>query len=202
MNLLPDEQPRPIPEKFAADFIKELKLNAEVERRCEWSCLLWLKDHWASEAQKAKISVEHTKERLSTSPENTKTTEMFFLDSQFLNTVAQVYSKLFDGREQSCTVKNFPSCPFMDQREDLLIRGLLANTFVTILQKATFYAMLERHPLDSGLLHEEYTDVYGIDLTNFDDLEASLRDRRFDKLYRAVVNRASQLAGLEREPSL
>jgi hypothetical protein len=56
--------------------------------------------------------------------------------------------------------------------------------------------MLDRHPLDSGLLDEEYKDVYGIDLTDFQDLEHSLTDMRFEKLYGNVVRRATQLAGL------
>jgi hypothetical protein len=58
------------------------------------------------------------------------------------------------------------------------------------------YAELERHPLDSGLVDEEYDDVYGIDLTNFEDLKDSLRDGRFDTLYEAVLKRAKQLAGI------
>lgn len=84
----------------------------------------------------------------------------------------------------------------MGQRQDLLNRGSLASVFVTMLHKATFYSMLDRHPLDSGLIHEEYTDVYGIDLTNYRDLELSLTDGRFQKLYETVVKRAAQLAGI------
>jgi hypothetical protein len=56
--------------------------------------------------------------------------------------------------------------------------------------------MLDKHPLDSGLLHEEYDDVYGVDMTNYQDLETSLRDGRFAKLYEAVSKKALQLAGL------
>ena len=148
------------------------------------------------EAQEAQITLQQTKQRLTSSPENKKSLETLFLDSQFLNTVAQVYSKLFGGTEQSCTVKKFANCPFMGQRQDLLKRGALASVFVTILHKATSYAMLDRHPLDSGLIHEEYSEVYGIDLTNFQDLENSLIDGRFAKLYEAVVKRATQLSGI------
>jgi len=183
-------------EWYAADFVKQLQLDAEVEQRCEWACLLWSKDHWAAEAQKAQITLQQAKVRLADSSGNKKTLETLFSDSQFLNTVAQVYSKLFDGTDQSCSVKNFPNCPFMGQRQDLLKRGSLAGVFVTILHKATFYAMLDRHPIDSGLIDEEYNDVYGIDYTNYQDLESSLRDGRFAKLYEAVVRRATQLAGI------
>ena len=148
------------------------------------------------EAQKAQLALQQTKERLTDSPENKKSLEALFLDSQFINTVAQTYSKLFGGSEQCCSVKKFAICPFMGQRQDLLKRGALASVFATILHKATSYAMLDRHPLDSGLIHEEYKDVYGIDLTNFLDLETSLRDGRFAKLHEAVVKRAKQLAGI------
>ncbi len=179
--------------------MKQLQLDTEVEQRCEWSCLLWSKDHWATEAQKAQITLQQSKERLTDSLENKKSLETLFLDSHFLNTVAQVYSKLFRGLEQSCSVKTFANCPFMGQRQDLLKRGALASVFVTILHKATSYAMLDRHPLDSGLMHEDYNDVYGIDLANFRDLESSLKDGRFAKLYEAVVKRATQLAGIPQE---
>ena len=92
--------------------------------------------------------------------------EALVANSQFLNTVAQVYSKLFGGQEKSCAAKSFLNCPYMSERQDLLNKGSLATVFVTILQKATFYAMLDRHPLDSGLLDEEDADdLYGVDLT-------------------------------------
>jgi hypothetical protein len=58
------------------------------------------------------------------------------------------------------------------------------------------YASLEKHPLDGGLLDEEYRDVYGVDLTNFEDLEESLQDGRFRTLYEAVLKRAKQVAGI------
>ena len=87
----------------------------------------------------------------------------------------------------------------MGQRQELLNRGSMASVFVTMLHKATFYAMLDRHPLDSGLIPEEYVNVYGIDLTNYEDLEMSLTDGRFQKLYEVVVKRAMQLARLPSE---
>jgi hypothetical protein len=189
-----------IAEKFAADFINQLQLDADIQQRCEWSCILWSKDHWAAQAQKAKIDLHQTKSHMN-SPDSSKTAETLFTNSQFLNTVAQVYSKLFDGTERSCTVKTFSICPFMDQRRDLLIKGTLASVFVTILHKATLYSMLDEHPLDSGLLDEEYRNVYGIDLTNYEDLENSLRDGRFAKLFEATVRRAKQLAGIPGKPT-
>jgi hypothetical protein len=113
-----------------------------------------------------------------------------------MNTVAQAYSKLFDVSERSCSVKRFSSCPFMEERDQLLGRGALASVFATILHKATLYSMLDEHPLDSGLLEEDYSNVYGIDLTDYQDLEKSLQDGRFTKLFEATVRRAGQLAGL------
>jgi hypothetical protein len=190
------EQTTRIAEKYATDFIRELHLDAEVEQKCEWTCLLWSKDHWSMQARKSQISLQQTKERLTVSRDNAKNLEILFSNSQFLNTVAQVYSRLFDSANQSCAVKIFSSCPFMGQRQQLLNRGSLASVFVTILHKATLYAMLERHPIDSGLLNEEYNDVYGVDLTSYQDLEASLMDGRFAKLFDAVLAKASQLAGL------
>lgn len=99
-------------------------------------------------------------------------------------------------------MKDFVNCPFIGQRQELLKKGSLAGVFVTILHKATSYAMLDRHPLDSGLIHEEYNDVYGIDLTNYQDLESSLVDGRFARLYEAVVKRAKQLAGIPQKIEL
>ena len=58
--------------------------------------------------------------------------------------------------------------------------------------------MLDRHPLESGLLHEEYSDVHGINLTYYADLEEALIDGRFKGLYETVAKRASQLAGLRK----
>jgi hypothetical protein len=194
MNALPDNQT--IAEKYATEFIRELHLESQVEQRCQWSCILWSKDHWADQARKAKIDLQEAKEHLSASPDSSKTAETLFTNSQFLNTVAQVYSKLFNTEAKSCPTKDFPNCPFMDERQDLLSAGSLATTFVTILHKATLYAMLDRHPIDSGLLDEEYKDVYEVDLTDFQDLEHSLTDGRFEKLYASVVKRATELAGL------
>jgi hypothetical protein len=201
MKVLPDDMITLIAEKFATDFINQLQLDTQAEQRCEWSCILWSKDHWAAQAQKAKIDLHQTKERLSSPPDSSKSFDTLFTNSQFLNTVAQVHSKLFDGTETSCTVKDFPNCPYMGQRQGLLNKGKLASVFVTILHKATLYSMLDEHPLDSGLLDEEYRNVYGIDLTNYQDLENSLRDGRFANLFEATVKRARQLAGLPQKPA-
>jgi hypothetical protein len=187
---------------YAKDFSKQLHLNIDIDQKCEFSCLLWSKDHWAAQAKKGQISFQQTKGNLSDASPNVKTLHELFSDSQFLNTIAQVYSRLFGHDEQLCAVKRFANCPFMGQREDLLRRGALATIFATILHKATLYAMLERHPLDSGLIHEEYADVYGVDLTNFSDLQQSLEDGRFDQLYEHVLERATQLAGIPRKPRI
>jgi len=183
--------------RYAADFIRQLRLDSQVTQRCEWSCILWLRDHWANQARKARIDLHQAKERLTVSSNNSETTETLFTNSQFLNTVAQVYSRLFDAEERTCATKDFLNCPLMDERQELLNRGSLASVFVTILHKATFYAMLDRHPLDSGLINEEYRNVFGVDLTDFQDLERSLADRRFEELYAKVVKRAKELAGFD-----
>ena len=189
-------------EWHAEDFMKQLKLGAEMEQRCEWSCLLWLKDHWAEQAKKTKIAVQQSKERLNNSPGKDRSLEELSSDSEFLNTVARAYSELFGGVEESCSVKRYSNCPFAGQRQDFLRRGALANAFATILQKAASYVMLDRHPLDSGLIHEEYDDVYGVDLTSFKDLDLSLKDGRFDELYTRTLGRAEQLAGITQKPSI
>ena len=199
--MLPNVQACRAAEKFAANFVRDLHLDAEAEQKCEWSCLLWSKDHWASEAQRAMIILQQTKQHGSTTVPNNSVEELSSR-AQFLNTVAQVYARLFDEKNQTCNVKKFTNCPFMSQRQGLLTKGGLAGVFVTILHKATFYAMLDQHPLDSGLLQEEYTDVYGINLTDFGDLERGLTDGRFERLYGTVVRRASQLAGLGSSTSL
>jgi hypothetical protein len=181
-------------EWYSTDFVKQLQLDSEIEQQCEWTCLLWAKDHWADEARKGLILLQQSKDQALDKAETN--VETLFTSSQFLNTVARVYSKLFGCHEQFCTVKTFTLCPYLGQRQDLLRSGSLAGVFVTILHKAMMYAMLERHPIDSGLVNEEYSDVYGIDLTNFQDLESSLRDGRFASLYDAVLKKATQLAGL------
>jgi hypothetical protein len=190
-----------VAQRYAADFIKRLHLNDKAEQRCEWSCILWSKDHWAEQARNAKIDLHQAKQNLKSLPHSAKENDTLLKNSQFLNTVAQTYSKLFNIEQKSCAAKEFPNCPFMNERQDLLNQGSLANAFVTILHKASLYAMLDRHPLDSGLLDEEYKDVYGIDLTDFQDLERSLTDSRFEKLYASVVRRGAELAGL-RSPSI
>lgn len=196
MELLQDDQASRKAENYATDFIKQLHMKPDVEQRCEWSCRLWSKDHWALQAQKAKIDLEQTKERLTNSRVQLQDLETLHINSQFLNTVAQIYSRLFAIDDRSCGVKDFPNCPYMGERNELLEKGALATVFATILHKATFYAMLDRHPLDSGLLDEEYKDVYGIDLTDYQDLENSLADGRFAILYESVVKRATELVGL------
>jgi hypothetical protein len=173
-----------------------MHLDKKVEQRCEWSCILWSKDHWADQARKAKVDLEQARELLGTSLDRTNAAQTLFSNSQFLNTVAQVYSRLFSTGQENCRVKRFAECPFVGERQDLLNEGSLASIFVTVLQKATFYAMLDRHPLDSGLLEDEHLDVYGVNLTDFQDLERSLSDGRFENLYAAVLKRASELAGL------
>ncbi len=198
MNRLTDEKLVQVAERYANDFVGQLHINAGVEHRCEWSCILWSKDHWADQAKKSKIELQQAKERSSPAGSSSAGTNALFANSQFLNTAAQVYSKLFDSEQKSCPTKDFPNCPFMVEREQLLSGGALASIFVTILQKATFYAMLDRHPLDSGLIDEEYTDVYGVNLSDYQDLERSLSDGRFEKLYSAVVKRATELAGIKR----
>jgi hypothetical protein len=182
------------PEWYAADFITQLHLDSKPDQRCEWSCLLWSKDHWAAEAKRAQINMQQTKERARSSEQTTP--QALFPESQFLNTVAQAYSKLFGRTDQFCDTKDFPKCPYMSQRQDLLETGSLASVFVTILHKATLYAMLDQHPIDSGLMDDEYEDVYGINLTSFQDLERSLTDGRFKTLYEAVLKRAKELAGI------
>jgi hypothetical protein len=56
--------------------------------------------------------------------------------------------------------------------------------------------MLDRYPTQSGLMNEEYDDVYGINLASFHDLEKALEDGRFASMYETVLRRAMQLAGI------
>jgi hypothetical protein len=182
------------PDWYAADFIRQLRLDSEPDQRCEWSCLLWSKDHWATEAKKAQINLQQMKGRARNSEQTALQT--LFLESQFLNTVAQIYSRLFGRTDQFCDTKDFRKCPYLGQRQNLLEIGSLASVFVTILHKAALYAMLDRHPIDGGFMNDEYEDVYGINLTSFQDLEKSLTDGRFRILYEAVLKRAEQLAGI------
>ncbi len=198
MNKLADEKLVQVAERYAKDFIGQLHLKAGMDHRCEWSCILWSKDHWADQAKKNQIELAQARERSGSASSGSAGTDALFANSQFLNTVAQVYSNLFESEHQSCPTKDFLNCPFMAEREQLLSSGALASIFVTILQKATFYAMLDRHPLDSGLIDEEYTNVYAVNLMDYQDLERSLNDGRFEKLYSAVVKRATELAGIGR----
>ena len=181
------------PEWYAADFISQLHLDSGVEQKCERTCLLWSKEHWADEAKRVQVNLQLSRERTSKSAD---VAEGFTQNAKFLSTIAEVYGRLFGFPNQLCPLKKFEQCPYLDKRQDLLEKGSLASVFVTILHKATMYAMLDKHPLDSGLLNEKYDDVYGIDLTNLRDIEDSLKDGRFEKLYLAVLKRAKQLAGI------
>lgn len=111
--------------------------------------------------------------------------------------VAQVYGRLFGSPKEFCDVKKFDKCPYINQRQNLRKNGSLTNVFLTLLHKAAMYAMLERHPIDSGLLDEEYDDVFGIDLTNFQDIEAALLDGRFEMMYEAVLKERGKTLELE-----
>ena len=53
--------------------------------------------------------------------------------------------------------------------------------------------MLEKDPEDNGLLDDNYSEVFGIDLTNFQDLQDSLRDGQFEKLFQVVAKQATGL---------
>ena len=182
------------PEWYAADFIKQLNLGSDTDQKCEWTCLLWSKEHWANEAERSQVNLQQAKDRPLGSID--RTTKTMFQNAQFLNTAAQVYGRLFGSPDEFCGVRVFEKCPYLSRRQELLKKGSLASVFVTILHKAVMYAALERHPLDSGLVDEEYDDVYGIDLTNFEDLRHSLEDGRFKTLYEAVLKRARHLAGV------
>jgi hypothetical protein len=196
MNTLPTDDLTTIAEKYANDFIKELQLDSKVQEKCDFCCLLWSRDYWAERARKAQIDIQQMKEHVNRSPTEAKNLTAFCANSQFLNTVAQVYAKLFSEEEKSCAVKSFTNCPFVDKREHLLRKGSLASIFITILHKAVSYSMLERHPLDNGLLDEEYVNVYGIDLINFQDLQQSMIDGRFRTLFNVTVKRSRELAGI------
>lgn len=191
-----EQQLAEIAEKYAERFLKELHQNSQVERKCEWTCLLWLKEHYASRARESQIRLQQAKEHLGEASANSDSLRSLSMEVQFRNTAAQVYSKFFNVSEQTCNIKDFTKCPYLQQRNELLRRGTLANAFMTMLQKATYFAMLERHPEDSGLLNDEYDNVYGIDLTNFKDLEDSLTDGRFEKPFQVVAKRAAEIAGL------
>ena|GEM_PF-832095 len=196
MNTLRTDDLTPIAEKYATDFIKELHLDSKTEEKCDWCCLLWSRDYWAERARKTQMDLQQMKEHVNRSPTESKNLTAFYANSQFLNTVAQVYDKLFSGEENSCVVKSFINCPYVDKREQLLHKGSLASVFITILHKAVSYSMLERHPLDNGLLDEEYENVYEIDLTSFQDLQQSMIDGRFRTLFNVTVKRSRELAGI------
>lgn len=182
-------------EWYAADFIKQSHLDSEIKQKCERTCLLWSKEHWASEAKRAQVNLQQSKDR--TLSQSDITVESIFQNGQFLNAVAQVYGRLFGSPKEFCDVKKFDKCPYINQRQNLRKNGSLTNVFLTLLHKAAMYAMLERHPIDSGLLDEEYDDVFGIDLTNFQDIEAALLDGRFEMMYEAVLKERGKTLELE-----
>ena len=188
------DQPVEIATVYAKDFAAKIRVSKQIEQRCEWSCTLWSREHWTKIAARTRITVQQNRDH-SPDLKSASIIEEQLLDAQFLSTISQVYSRLYNG-DETCNTKRFTNCPFLNKRGKLLEQGNLADIFTTILHKAVSYSMLDKHPLDSGLLHEEYDDVYGVDMTNYQDLETSLRDGRFAKLYEAVSKKALQLAGL------
>jgi hypothetical protein len=86
-----------IAEKYAERFLKELHQNSQVERKCEWTCFLWLKEHYASQARKYQIRLQQAKEHVGVGSVNSDSLRSLFMEVQFRNTVAQVYSRFFDG---------------------------------------------------------------------------------------------------------
>jgi len=180
--------------KYAKDFSAMMQGSKQIEQRCEWSCFLWSREHWTTIAARVQFTVQQS---IDHSPDlkSARILEEQLHDAQFLNTISEVYSRLYNGYE-TCSTKKFTNCPFLNKRGKLLEQGNLANIFATIIHKAASYFMLDKHPLDSGLLHEEYDDVYGVDMTNYQDLETSPRDGRLAKLYDAVSRKALQLSGL------
>jgi hypothetical protein len=188
------DQPVEIATVYAKDFAAKIQVSKQIEQRCEWSCILWSREHWTKIAARTRITVQQSRDH-SPDLKSASIIEEQLLDAQFLSTISQVYSRLYNG-DETCSAKRFTNCPSLNKRGKLLEQGNLADIFTTILHKAVSYSMLDKHPLDSGLLHEEYDDVYGVDMTNYQDLETSLRDGRFAKLYEAVSKKALQLAGL------
>jgi len=99
----------------------------------------------------------------------------------------------FGDSAQTCGSNEFHDCPYLRQRDQFLRQGTLANAFMTLLQKATNFSMLEKHPEDNGFLDDDYIKVFGINLSNFQDLQDSLGDGRFEKLFLVVAKRAAEL---------
>ena len=180
-----------IAEKYAERFLRELRQNSEVEQRCEWTCILWLKEHYASDAKKLQIRFQQAKERLSESGASSDRLMPLLMEAQFRNTIGQAYAQFFGDSAQTCGGNEFHDCPYLRQRDQFLRQGTLANAFTALLQKATNFSMLEKHPEDNGLLDDDYGEVFGINLTNFQDLQDSLRAGRFEKLFQAVAKRAA-----------
>jgi hypothetical protein len=191
---------RQIAEKYASDFIRTFQPHVDVEQRCEWSCILWLKEYWSARARKSIMDFLESKERSNSSTISPNFNQLS--EGQYLNTTALVFSNLFGNRKESCGLKKFHDCPHRDQRRGLLKDGELGNAFMTVIHRAMLSAMLDKYPIDSGLRQNEYDDVYGVDLCDFADLMNSLTDGRFTKLYNAAVSRSKQLAGIpDKRPS-
>ena len=178
-------------EEYAERFLRELRQNPKPEQRCEWTCTLWLKEHYASDAKRLQVRFQQVKERFSESGANSDRLKPLLIEAQFRNTIAQAYAQFFGDSPQTCGSNEFHDCPYLRQRDQFLRQGTLANAFMTLLQKATNFSMLEKHPEDNGLLDDDYSEVFGIDLTNFQDLQDSLRDGRFKKLFQVVAKRAT-----------
>ena len=190
------KNPRQIAERYASEFLRELNPNKNPKHDCEWTCLLWSQEYWSERAKRAKISLLEMKERSKNSMQNSELDQLSS-ETQYLNTTALVYSNLFKDAEKSCDVKKFSACPHLQQREGLIRTGELANSFMTIIHKATFSSMLEKYPIDNGLRQDEYHDVYGVDVSDFTDLTDSLTDGRFAKLYNAALM-SSRAVGMVR----
>jgi len=189
------KNPRQIAERYASEFLRELNHNSTPKQACEWTCLLWSQEYWSERGKRAKIGLVEMKERLN-STQNSELDQLSS-ESQYMNTTALVYSNLFKDGETSCDVKKFSACPHLEQREGLISTGELANSFMTIVHKATLSSMLEKYPIDNGLRQDEYRDVYGVDVSDFTDLTDSLTDGRFAKLYNAALM-SSRAVGMVR----
>ena len=150
-----EQQLRDIAETFSERFLKELHQESQAEWKCEWNCSLWLTERYASEAKKSQIRLQQAKEHLDEASSNSASLRSLFMEAQFGNTAAQVYSRIFDGSGRTY-VKVFSRCPYLEKRNELMRRGTFANAFMTLLQKATHFSMLERHPEDSGLMDDAY----------------------------------------------
>ena len=188
--------PRQIAERYASEFIRELNPSNNPKQNCEWTCLLWSQEYWSERAKRAKIGLLEMKDRSKNVTQNSNLDHLSS-ESQYLNTTVLVYTSLFQDSEKSCDVKKFWGCPHLEQRDSLISTGELANSFMTIVHKATLSSMLEKYPIDNGLRQDEYHDVYGVDVSDFTDLKDSLMDGRFAKLY-DVALMSSRAMGMTR----